>query len=289
MKQSTYLPQASILLAGVSWGLIGLFSRNLLNAGFSPRDIVLIRNTGGLVLLAIALLAADRSAFRIRPRQLPWCAGTGLVSVLLFTLCYFSCQQHCSLATAAILLYTAPAFVVVMSALLWREPVTKRKLLALGLAFLGCTFVSGVWSGGLSVSPAGLILGLGSAFFYALYSIFGRYALRGSPPMTVVLYTFLFAGGGALLVGDAGAVAAALAADGRLLALALGLAALSTALPYVLYTWGLARVESGKASILASVEPVAAALVGVLAFGEPMTAGVALGLLCILGCVYILR
>lgn len=53
--------------------------------------------------------------------------------------------------------------------------------------------------------------------------------------------------------------------------------------------WGLSRVESGKASILASVEPVAAALVGVLAFGEPMTAGVALGLLCILGCVYILR
>ena len=174
MKQNTYLPQASILLAGVSWGLIGLFSRNLLNAGFSPRDIVLIRNTGGLVLLAIALLAADRSAFRIRPRQLPWCAGTGLVSVLLFTLCYFSCQQHCSLATAAILLYTAPAFVVVMSALLWREPVTGRKLLALGLAFLGCTFVSGVWSGGLSVSPTGLILGLGSAFFYALYSLFGR-------------------------------------------------------------------------------------------------------------------
>lgn len=289
MDRKTYLPQASILLAGISWGLIGLFSRSLLNAGFSPRDIVLIRNAGGLVLLALVLLAADRSAFRIRLGQLPWCAGTGLVSVLLFTLCYFSCQQYCSLATAAILLYTAPAFVVVMSALLWREPVTGRKLLALGLAFLGCTFVSGVWSGGLSVSPTGLVLGLGSAFFYALYSIFGRYALRGSPPMTVVLYTFVFAGGGALLVGDPGAVISALAADGRLLALAVGLAALSTALPYVLYTWGLSRVESGKASILASVEPAAAALVGVLAFGEPMTTGVALGLLCILGCVYILR
>ena len=289
MKQSTYLPQASILLAGICWGLIGLFSRNLLNAGMPPQGIVLIRNTGGLVLLALALLAADRKAFRIHPRQLPWCAGTGLVSVLLFTLCYFSCQQYCSLATAAILLYTAPAFVVVMSALLWREPITRRKLLALGLAFLGCTFVSGVWSGGLSVRPTGFLLGLGSAFFYALYSIFGRYALWGAAPMSVVLYTFVFAGAGALLTGDAQAVAAALAADGRLLALAIGLAVLSTALPYVLYTWGLAQVESGKASILASVEPVAAALVGILAFGEPMTAGVVLGLACILGCVVILR
>ena len=211
MKQRTYLPQASILLAGICWGLIGLFSRNLLNSGVTPQDIVLIRNAGGLALLALMLLAADRKAFRISLRQLPWCAGTGLVSVLLFTLCYFSCQQYCSLATAAILLYTAPAFVVVMSALLWREPITRRKLVALGLAFLGCTFVSGVWSGGLSVNSTGLLLGLGSAFFYALYSIFGRYALRGSPPMTVVLYTFVFAGGGALLVGDPGAVASALA------------------------------------------------------------------------------
>lgn len=289
MKQRTYLPQASILLAGICWGLIGLFSRNLLNAGVTPQDIVLIRNAGGLALLALMLLAADRKAFRISLRQLPWCAGTGLVSVLLFTLCYFSCQQYCSLATAAILLYTAPAFVVVMSALLWREPITRRKLVALGLAFLGCTFVSGVWSGGLSVNSTGLLLGLGSAFFYALYSIFGRYALRGSSPMTVVLYTFVFAGVGALLTGDAPGVISALAGDGRLLALAVGLAVISTALPYVLYTWGLAQVESGKASILASVEPVAAALVGVLAFGEPMTAGVVLGLLCILGCVMILR
>ena len=289
MKQRTYLPQASILLAGICWGLIGLFSRNLLNSGVTPQDIVLIRNAGGLALLALMLLAADRKAFRISLRQLPWCAGTGLVSVLLFTLCYFSCQQYCSLATAAILLYTAPAFVVVMSALLWREPITRRKLVALGLAFLGCTFVSGVWSGGLSVNSTGLLLGLGSAFFYALYSIFGRYALRGSSPMTVVLYTFVFAGVGALLTGDAPGVISALAGDGRLLALAVGLAVISTALPYVLYTWGLAQVESGKASILASVEPVAAALVGVLAFGEPMTAGVVLGLLCILGCVMILR
>ena len=280
----------ALVLAGASlWGLIGLFNRALMGAGLSPRSIVLVRNLGGLAVLALVLLVWKRGAFRVSPRHLGWFFGTGVVSVLLFTWCYFSCQEQCSLAVAAILLYTSPAFVVVLSALLWREKLTRRKLAALGLTFGGCVLVTGVLSGGAQLTPAGFLLGLGAGFFYALYSIFGRYALRGSPPMTVVLYTFVFAGGGALLVGDPGAVASALAADGRLLALAVGLAALSTALPYVLYTWGLSRVESGKASILASVEPVAAALVGVLAFGEPMTAGVALGLLCILGCVYILR
>ena len=69
----------------------------------------------------------------------------------------------------------------------------------------------------------------------------------------------------------------------------LGLIAVSTALPYIFYTKGLAEVDSGKASILASIEPVVAALVGILAFGEPFTITVLLGLGCILFSVYILR
>ena len=71
--------------------------------------------------------------------------------------------------------------------------------------------------------------------------------------------------------------------------LAAGLVLLSTVAPYILYTTGLANVESGKASIMASIEPVVGTLVGTLVFGEPISAGVFLGLACILACVYILR
>ena len=62
-----------------------------------------------------------------------------------------------------------------------------------------------------------------------------------------------------------------------------------TAAPYILYTWGLARTEPGRASILASLEPVVASLTGVLMFGEPMGPLTALGILCVLAGVYILR
>lgn len=284
-----YLPCLCILLAGASWGLIGLFNRQLLSAGLTPRNIVLIRNLGGLLLMTLLFLVFDREVFRISWRHLPWFLCTGLISVLLFTLLYFSCQQQCSLAVAAILLYTAPTFVVVMSAILWKEPVTRRKLAALAAAFLGCSFVSGVWGGGLTVTVQGLLLGLGSGFFYATYSIFGRYALAHYKPMTVTYYTFVFAGLGSLFVTNPVQVAASLSADGQLLWPALGLAGLATVLPYLLYTRGLAEVESGRASILASVEPVVASLVGILAFGEPMSLWVLLGLGCILASIYILR
>lgn len=284
-----YLPHLCILIGGSSWGLIGLFSRHLLAAGLTPRDIVLVRNLGGLLMMTLLFLLIDRSVFKINWRHLPYFFGTGIVSVLLFTLLYFSCQQYCSLAVAAILLYTAPTFVVIMSAILWKEPVTKQKLLALAVAFLGCAAVSGIFSGGLSVTPLGFLLGLGSGFFYATYSIFGRYALAHYQPMTVTYYTFVFAGLSSLLVTQPLQVASAVFSDGRLLLLGLGLIGISTVIPYIFYTRGLAQVESGKASILASIEPVVAALAGVIAFGEPMTAAVVLGLGCILISVYILR
>ena len=289
-KKSGYHTKGSALvLAGASlWGLIGLFNRTLMGAGLSPQSIVLIRNLGGLAVLALVLALWKREAFRVSPRHLGWFFGTGVVSVLLFTWCYFSCQEQCSLAVAAILLYTSPAFVVVLSALLWRERLTGRKLAALALTFGGCVLVTGVLGGGAQITPQGFLLGLGAGFFYALYSIFGRFALAHYGPYTVTLYTFLFAGVGSLVFLDPVELGAAFGQKG-LAWVALGLVVVSTVLPYLLYTAGLARIESGRAAILASVEPVVAALVGVLAFHEAMSPAMGLGILCILGAVLLLR
>ena len=283
-----YIPHGCVLLAGILWGVIGLFNRGLTAAGFSAQNIVLVRNLGSMVVLGVAFLLTDRSVFKIKLKHLPLFFGTGVVSVLLFTLCYFSCQQMCSLAVAAALLYTAPAFVVIMAAVLWRDYFTKAKVAALIIAFLGCTFVSGIWSGDMSVTFRGMLLGVGSGFFYALYSIFAHYALAHYKPYTVTFYTFVFAGIGALFVTKPAEVAAGLAQPGMVW-LALGLVVVSTVLPYIFYTKGLAGLDSGKAAILASIEPVTAAVVGVAVFGEPMSIMVLLGLVCILASVYILR
>jgi len=283
-----YLSYFFILFSGTLWGVIGLFNRNLSAAGLSPQSIVAVRNLGGMLVLGLIFLLFDRSVFRIKLRHLPYFFGTGIVSVLLFTLCYFTCQQMCSLAIAAILLYTAPTFVVILSALLWKDKITKQKLAALVITFLGCTFVTGIWGGSLTITPLGFLLGIGSGFFYGLYSIFARYALEHYKPLTVTFYTFVFAGIGSLFVLRPEELSAGLSQPDLLL-LVLGLIVISTALPYIFYTRGLAEVDSGKASILASIEPVVAALVGIFAFGEPWNPTVLLGLGCILLSVYILR
>ena len=138
----TYRSHLSVLLGASLWGLIGLFTCPLYELGFTPINVVAVRNFGGLLLLAAIFAVKDRSVFRIKAKHLPIFFGTGVVSVLLFSFCYFNCQQLASLAVSAILLYLAPSFVVVMSALLWKDKLTSNKLLALALALVGCCLCS---------------------------------------------------------------------------------------------------------------------------------------------------
>ena len=258
-------------------------------AGVSPAFIVVVRNFGGMALLSAVFALRDRSVFRVERRHLKYFFGTGVVSVVLFTLCYFTCQKLCSLAVASILLYTAPSFVVVLSAILWKEPVTKRKLSALGLTLVGCALVCGVFAGDLTVTVPGILLGLGAGFFSALYSIFGRYALSHYGSMTVTVWTFLFAGPASLVLLRPAELIGAFSAQPQLWLTAAGLVVFSTVAPYILYTRGLSQVEAGRASIMASLEPVVASLAGVLLFQEPMSALTAGGIVCVLAGVYILR
>ena len=225
-----YLPYLNILGAAACWGCIGLFNRFLMRAGMGAANIVVIRNFGGLVLLTLIFALRERSVFHVKAKHLPIFFGTGVVSMVFFTLCYFKCQELCSLAVSAILLYTAPAMVVLMSAAVFRERITRKKLLALALALLGCSFVTGVWSGDASVTAVGVLFGLGAGFLYALYSIFAPFGLRHYAPFTVVYWTFVFGGLGSLFLLDAGEMRTVFA-DGRMILVALGLIVISTVLP----------------------------------------------------------
>lgn len=101
-------------------------------------------------------------------------------------------MQQTSLAVAALLLYTAPVFVMLMSLLCFGEAFTRTKALALLLTFSGCACVTGVFGSSLTLTLSGLLYGLGSGFGYALYSIFGKYAVRKYSSLTITAYTFIW-------------------------------------------------------------------------------------------------
>ena len=283
----TYIHYLYVILAAACWGVIGLFNRILGELGVGVLQRVTVRNFGALVVLTAVFAIVRRDVFRVKLRHLPLFLGSGIVSVLGLSIVYFQCQMECSLAVAGILLYLAPSFVVLMGAVLWKAPVTRRKVAALVLALVGCGLVSGIVGGEVTASPRGLLLGVASGFCYATYTVFSHYALRHYDSLTMTYWTFVFAGLGSLVFWDTAAITAALS-DGRGIVGALGLAVIATALPYFFYTKGLEGVESGKASIIANVEPVVGALVGVFVFGEALSLWVILGIICVLGGVVLL-
>ena len=279
----------AVLGAGSLWGTMGLFTRSLAAIGLGPSGAIFVRCALAALGFALTIALTDRAAFRVRPKDF-WCFfGSGICSLLFFTFCYFNAIELLSLSAAAILLYTAPVVVVLLSAWLFREKLTGLKLSALALAFLGCCLVSGL-SKETALPLRGLLFGLGAGFGYALYSIFARLAIdQGYSSGTVNLYSCLLAALGAgILWGFSGPVSA-MTASWSNFGLCLLAAIVTCYLPYLLYTYGLSGLETGRASILASVEPVVATLLGVFVYRERLSLTGALGVACVLAAVVLLN
>ena len=287
-NQKSKFSAPAVVLAGVLWGIISLFVRSLYDAGLDALQISALRLSVAALSFLLALLCWKRSLLKIRLRDIWMFVCTGIVSVVLFNTLYFYTTVNSQASVAVVLLYTSPAFVILFSALLFREKITAKKLLALGMTVGGCVLVSGMLGGGYKLTPLLLLTGLGSGVFYALYTIFARFALKKYDSMTVTAYTFLLGAIGALPLGKMGNTLAVLAAAPKLWVCALCIGIVCTVLPYALYTWGLQRMDSGRASLLVAVEPLVGALVGILVFRESCGAGKLIGVALILGAVCVL-
>lgn len=280
-----------IIIAGILWGIMGIFVRKLETYGFTSLQIASMRLIGGAVIFLIITSIFDRKKLRIKIADIGLFIGMGVCSILLFTVCYFTTISMASLSVAAILLYTEPIMVMLMSLVLFHEKLTVRKSAALVMAFAGCVFVTGI-GGDMKVSVIALGTGLLSGFGYGLYSIFGTYALRKYPPLTATTYAFLCGGAGALLLCRPGDIAGKIRNSkeaGTVIILIIMMAFVTAVLPYLFYTIGLASTKASSAAIMASVEPVVATIAGVLVFHEEMTLFSVIGILLVLGAIVILN
>jgi drug/metabolite transporter (DMT)-like permease len=215
--------------------------------------------------------------------------GTGIFSIVFFNWCYFTAISEVSLSVAVILLYTGPAFVAILSRIFFGEELTKHKIAALAVTLIGCALVVKlIPAGDQRLSWYGIIVGLGSGFGYALYSIFGKHALKKYNSLTVITYTFIFASV-ALLPTSGVTIEIGQLTSVDVWFYIVGLGFFPTALAYMLYTQGLSMIESSRASITATIEPVLATMIGVWVFDERLTGYQIIGMLFILTAVILVQ
>ncbi|MFS0781438.1 DMT family transporter [Bacillus sp. 1P06AnD] len=270
MANATYKYSVMVITAAFFWGMIGLFVKGLSKLGLSELEIVTIRVLFSAIILFLIGLLTYRNQLKIKWKDTYLFIGTGLCSIAFFNWAFFTSINMLNLSIAVILLYTAPAFVMVMSVLFLKEQASFTKIVLLILTLVGCLMVVGLEGLAGMGNKWGYIIGLSAGFGYALYSIFGKFALVKYSSFTISFYTFLVASLVLVPAVRIWRVFPVLVNPHALLYIG-GLCCLSTVAAFLLYTEGLKGIESSKASILSTVEPLTAMLIGLFLFGDRLT------------------
>lgn len=275
-----------VIAGAMLWGTYGSFVTAIAARGLKGNAMIFLRFLATALPVLLYIILRDRTQLRVKRKDWVLFAANGLASILFFTSCYTAAIQETKIATAAALLYTSPAMVMLLSAALFHEKLTARKVAAILIAVVGCALVSGLGRGEGTLTAKGLLLGLGAALGYSLYSIFSRLIQeRGYSTFTNLLYTFSIATAAyfALSMADRSLWDVPRLPDASLLAILCGL--VTGLLAYLLYTTGLRDLEPSRAAQLATVEPVFAAVLGVVLFGQRLSVSELAGILLVVSAV----
>lgn len=283
-----------ILLSGALWGSSCLFVNKLTEWGFSSFECTAIRVFIGTLILNAAVMIGGIKRYKLSLASYGLCALSGICSVFAMCVFYYNCMTDTSAAVSAILLYTAPIFVMIMSVIFFKEKITAKKIVAFCLAIVGCALVSGIASG-VSMTPWGLLSGVASGFAYSLYGIITAFFLKlngGKGTLIFSALSFAFASVGACLTVNPVEIVRKAVAVGDLpltvlFFICFGLC--TAVLPYVFYTKGLERVRPDVASILAFSEPLTAAVFGIFVLGQSFDVFQGLGIILVVGAIIILN
>lgn len=272
------------ILSGVMWGSGGVFIKTLDAFGMDDWTIISSRAVVGVAFLFLGMFVVDRKLLKVKLKDLWLFVGAGIIGMMGLNLCYNKALSMVSMSLAAVLLSMSPIFVLLLGRVLFKESLTKKKILCMALAFAGCVLTSGMLEGasGMNWTYFGIFLGILSAFFYAWYSIFSKFAAeKNYSGITMTFYSLLVLLIVTAPISDWGIFADFMKAAPVKHTIFMFLQSVVTSVfPYILYTFALKYLEAGMVSILsAGAEPSAATVFGMLFFAEIPTVLSVIGLI----------
>lgn len=285
MKKAAVIP---IVVATIFWGFIGYFSTTLKNAGLSTPQTLSVRMTfAALALIIATLLINPKKGFKVSLKDLLMLFACGTITLTVNNMFYFTSIERSGMSVAAVLMYTAPIFVMIMSAIFYKEKITLIKVAALIVTFAGCTLVS-LSSSNNVADPIGIGCGLVSGITYAMYSIFANSLLKRYTSLTVVMYTYFFAALSSYFVASP-LETFPLMWNTQMTVYAILFGVFCSAAAHGLYSLGMKYTEPSVASILATLELVMASIVGYIAFGQSLAWYNYIGIILVMASVVMLN
>lgn len=256
-----------LLISATGFSFMGIFAKYAYAVNVNVVTILSLRFLIAAVIMWSVLLI-KRENPRVGGKQLLALAAMGILGYGVMASFFFNSVKLVPAAITAILLYTYPVLVTLLSAWIYKEAVTKYKAVSLLVSFLGLVLVVGVAFNGLNLK--GILFGLASSVVYSLYIVAGKKVLGEINPLLVSTYVITTAGFALTLYGwSNGSLNFNIPLQGWLAAL--GIATASTAVAILTFFQGLKLVGPSRASIISTVEPVITALAAFLLFAERLT------------------
>lgn len=267
-----------IAMAGILWSTLGLFGNMLMERGLSSEQVAFTRLFIGFIVLSLYSLIRRPEVLKINLKCLLYCGAIGIICQGLFNKCYFKAVEVTGVSIAAVLLYTSPLFLAVFSKIVYKEKMTRAKIISLILCCIGA--IMAVTGGVLDlkgINTYGIIMGIMAAITYALMPIISKNALKEFSSETILIYGFLF--GAIFMIPSAKPVEMmGFVTNMNVLPYMTLLGVFPAAMAYIFYAEGIARgCELSIVGVVASVELIAASIIGWTVVGEVFTIGKAIG------------
>ena len=259
-----------VAISAASFGLMPAFAKMAYAAGVS---------TYTLLFLRFAVASLFMFPF-MTVKKLPLPSTKEIIRFLLLgavgyvsqALCYFLAIEYATSGVAALLFYTHPALVMVFSALLFKEKITRVKLLSLILAMGGAFIIIGAEFNG---NPKGIILALSASVIYTFYILINSRVVRKGMGVQSSAFIMLGAAVGYGIITMFTGFTIPANGNGYLAVVLIAL--VSTVLAFWALLTGMQTTGPSKATLISTIQPVVTVLMSVLVLSEPITANVILG------------
>ncbi|MEJ2263713.1 MAG: DMT family transporter [Anaerolineales bacterium] len=257
-----------VVLATAFWSTSGIFISWVSDrGGITAVSLAFWRDLGTFTALLIGIAVFRPELLRIKQRDLPWLAAMGILSIGFFHVMWNMNVLINGASVATVIQSNAPIFVTVMAWVIWREPLTWRKFVAVGLAVVGTVLIARLDNlDGGHITFLGLVIGLVAAIAYGAFSLFGKKLSGDYNAWTILLYVFGFASL-VLLPFQLGSPFP-WPLDLRVIRDYAALVLLTTITGFGLYTTALRHLQASVAAITANTEVPFAAILAYFLLGE---------------------
>lgn len=263
-----------IFLAGSMWGTGGFFVTQMTNLGASSFMTGFTAHLFALLpLLLVILFTKGSQGLKISKRGLVFAILMGILTKGFFKMAYDTTVSRLGVSTGAVLLYTSPVFVAIMSTIFFKEKLRANNYLALALNLIGVFLMVTLGNfSSLNIAPLGIMLGLLAAFLHASNTIMAKLATTGDDPLTTTFYMLFFSSITQAFVAQPWTAANMnLLTNPEFLTWAILNAVITGAIANLAYLKGMStRIDASKAPVISSVEVIVASLMGVIVFNESM-------------------